>query len=275
MIVPPPSLLSKAGIRYRMRDAYLAARGSIVFPPAGAFIHCLYLHSVYDDCRDRFRKMLSEIQAVGPFVDADAVLEILNGRQTVEGPCFHISFDDGFDSNYRNAFPILEEFGIKATFFVPSRLIGSTDEKFLDTWWTRDVDPLPTRMMRWDWLREMDTAGHEIGSHTRTHARLSDISGNGIRLAEEVGGSKREIEDELGSKCRLISWPYGTNADMDERCFAEIESAAYEGCFSAVRGFVEPGRTSPFAIPRDQTEAFWPLSHIRYFAFTAANRSGA
>jgi hypothetical protein len=71
--------------------------------------------------------MLSELSTVGPFVGTNRVLEILRGERSLEGPCFHLSFDDGFDNNYRNAFPILEEFGIKATFFVPSRLVGSTD----------------------------------------------------------------------------------------------------------------------------------------------------
>ena len=259
-------------MRHRLRDAYLMARGSITSPPSGPFLHCLYLHSVYDDCRDGFRSMLAELQGVGRFVDGDSVLEILSGSRPLDGPCFHISFDDGFDNNYRNAFPILEEFDIKATFFVPSRLVGSTDSEFLEAWWTRNVDPLPTRMMNWEWLREMDAAGHEIGSHTGRHARLSEISGDTRRLVEEIAGSKHQIEDELGKACRFISWPYGTNADMDDRSFTQIESAGYEGCFSAVRGFAEPGRTSRFAIPRDQTESFWPLSHIRYFAFTPAGR---
>lgn len=270
IIGPPPSLLTKAGIRYRLRNSYLIARGSVTSPPPKPFLHCLYLHSVYDDCRERFRKMLSEIQSVGRFIDADSVLDILSGKQPLNSPSFHLSFDDGFDNNYRNAFPILEEFGIKATFFVPSRFVGSTDSEFLDAWWTRDIDPLPTRMMQWNWLREMNEAGHEIGSHTGSHARLSDISNNEGRLVQEVNGSKREIEDHIGTACRFISWPYGTDADMDDRSFAQIESAGYEGCFSAVRGFVEPGRTSRFAIPRDQTESFWPLSHIRYFAYTPA-----
>ncbi len=243
-------------------------------PPSKPFLHCLYLHSVYDDCRGSFRKMLSDLQTVGQFVDADSVLQVLNGDRPLDGPYFHISFDDGFDNNYRNAFPILEELGIKATFFVPSRLVGSTDSEFLAAWWTRGIDPLPTRMMSWEWLREMNAAGHGVGSHTRNHARLSDVSRSSTQLAEEVGGSKCEIEDKLGAACRFISWPYGTNSDMNERAFAEVESAGYDGCFSAVRGFVEPGRTSRFAIPRDQTESFWPLPHIRYFAFTGTATEG-
>jgi peptidoglycan/xylan/chitin deacetylase (PgdA/CDA1 family) len=268
MAVQQQPLLSKAGMRQQLRNAYLAVRGSIISAPEKPFLHCLYLHSVYDDRREPFRRMLSELRSSGRFVDAAEALEIVNGNRALEGPCFHLSLDDGFDNNYRNAFPILEEFGIKATFFVPSRLIDTTDAEFLDAWWTRGIDPLPTRMMRWSWLREMADHGHEIGSHTRTHARLSDISGDSERLVAEVEGSKRDIEDALGKPCRFISWPYGTFADMDERAFAEIEIAGYEGCFSAVRGFVEPGTTSRFAIPRDQAESSWPISHVRYFALT-------
>ena len=63
-----------------------------------------------------------------------------------------------------------------------------------------------------------------------------------------------------------MSWPFGTWADIDDEGLKAIEAAGYEMCFSAVRGKVEPGRTSVLTVPRHHFEPEWPWPHVRYFA---------
>lgn len=46
------------------------------------------------------------------------VITALETGQTVPADAVVVTFDDGYDDNYRNAFPILRELGIPATFFV-------------------------------------------------------------------------------------------------------------------------------------------------------------
>jgi peptidoglycan/xylan/chitin deacetylase (PgdA/CDA1 family) len=192
------------------------------------------------------------------------VFRILRGELALDGPCFHLSFDDGFENNHRNALPVLEELGISAAFFVSSSFMGARDEVIRENWWSSD--PLPIRTLSWDAVRELHAAGHEIGSHTCTHARLSDVSSNPSELSRQVKDSKAEIEDALGVECRYFAWPYGTFRDVDDASLAAIADAGYEGCFSAVRGRVIPGETDPFTVPRHHMEPHWPRLHLRYFA---------
>jgi hypothetical protein len=85
-------------------------------------------------------------------------------------------------------------------------------------------------------------------------------------LDDEIGGSKKQIEEELGQECRYISWPYGRLSDADNESLKAVERAGYEACFGAYRGTVRPGETDLFSIPRHHFEVQWPVSHVLYFA---------
>jgi peptidoglycan/xylan/chitin deacetylase (PgdA/CDA1 family) len=252
-------------LRIQARALALTLGGVAARPPAPA-LRCFFLHFVYDDQRARFRLLLERLVEIGRFVDGSELLDVIAGRTPVDAPCFHLSFDDAFDNNHRNAFPVLDELGIRATFFVPSAMVGAPDQVLRDEWWAGGVTRIPTRTMDWAAVRELADAGHEIGSHTRRHKRLSEISTDPDQLRDEVLGSKKEIEDALGKPCRFFSWPYGTHADIDAPSRAVVEEAGYEACFSAVRGVIAPGETSAMDIPRHHMEGGWPWLHVRYFA---------
>ena len=65
---------------------------------------------------------------------------------------------------------ILAEFGLAATFFVPTGFI-ETDHVFA---WDMHLPRLAN--LTWDDVREMSERGFEIGSHTVTHANLGRVS---------------------------------------------------------------------------------------------------
>jgi peptidoglycan/xylan/chitin deacetylase (PgdA/CDA1 family) len=73
----------------------------------------------------------------------------------------------------------------------------------------------------WDGLEALKGAGWEIGSHTVTHPKLPEASGE--RLAEELGASRDTISARLGS-CETIAYPYGL---ADERVAAAAGRAGY------------------------------------------------
>ncbi len=265
-----PRPLTPAWGRSVVRHAALTAAGVIARPPRQPGVRCFYLHAVYDDQVEVFSRHLKRLQQIGDFVTTSDLLAMLRGEFVPNRPMFHLSFDDGFDNNYRNAFPVLEELEIHATFFVPSAYVGSSDQEAWDLWWMKDRGIRPTRPLDWRQLREMHAAGHEIGSHTRRHVRLSDISGDADRLEDEIAGSKREIEDELGGVCRSIAWPYGTPADFDAAARSAVECAGYDVCFSAVRGPLVPRQADMMSIPRHHFEPEWPWLHVRFFAHGGA-----
>ena len=65
-------------------------------------------------------------------------------------------------------------------------------------------------------------AGWEVGSHTRTHPRLPELTG--AELASELQGSRRDCEHHLGLPCRSIAYPYGA---VDERVADAVAKAGY------------------------------------------------
>lgn len=258
-------LLSRRTIRRTLRSAVLGAAGLTRPLRDAAFVRCLYLHYVYDDQARAFRRVLERLRGIGRFITTDELLELISGRRPLDGRFFHLSIDDGFDNVHRNAFPALRELGVPAITFLPSRLVGSDDETLRRHWWMRHVRAA-TRLMTWDQVREMADAGYEFGSHTATHARLSHISSDPGRLQEEVSGSKREIERRVGRPCRFFAWPFGTARDVDDAGRAAIVEAGFAACFSAIRGRVEPRRTSLMSIPRHHFEPEDPWWTVRYFA---------
>ena len=135
-----------------------------------------------------------------------------------------VTFDDGLVSVLERAFPVLERLGLPATVFVPTELVGTGGpmswpgvERWLGGEHERELVPLG-----WDELRRLHDAGWDIGSHSRTHARLPQL--DDAALADELQGSRERIVAELG-ECRTLAYPFG---EADERVLAAARAAGYE-----------------------------------------------
>jgi glycosyltransferase involved in cell wall biosynthesis/peptidoglycan/xylan/chitin deacetylase (PgdA/CDA1 family) len=135
-----------------------------------------------------------------------------------------VTFDDAYTSIHTYAAPILARLGIPATVFVPTEFASSGRPLLwpgIDQWDGSDqVDQLLP--MSWDTLRELADAGWEIGSHTRTHPRLTELDDDHLDL--ELAGSREACSRELGRPCDSIAYPYGA---VDERVARAAEKAGY------------------------------------------------
>lgn len=166
--------------------------------------------------------------------------EALSGE--VEGPTVAITFDDGYLSNFELARPILARHGMPGTVFVPTDYVGGPPMSWpgIDRWiGTSSEDEL--RPMSWDQLRGLADQGWEIGSHTKSHPRLTQISDQ--QLEDELGESRTVCERELGVACTSVAYPYG---DHDPRVVYAAARAGYEV------GGTLPTRT------RVRTSLTWP-----------------
>ena len=232
-------------------------------------LRLLYCHYVFDDQVRAFERILRELQRLGRFVTTAEALDVLHGRRALDGPAFHLSFDDGFANVASNAAPLMRRLGVPAAFFVPSAIVGADAARVREYCLETTRYAAVVDVASWDQLRAMADAGFDIGSHTRTHARFSEMSASPERLRDELEGSKADIERELGGPCRYISWPYGQAGDADARSLGAVRRAGYEACFSASRGHVRSGVGDPWRVPRHHFEPQWPLSHVRHFALGA------
>jgi peptidoglycan/xylan/chitin deacetylase (PgdA/CDA1 family) len=120
-----------------------------------------------------------------------------------------ITFDDGFRSVPRLAAPILRRLGVPATLFVATAFPGSGHplawphlDRWVGTRYEHELEP-----SGWAELAGLRDAGWEIGSHTVTHPRLTELPSE--QLERELHDSRAEIERRLGGSCRSVSYPYG------------------------------------------------------------------
>jgi len=110
-----------------------------------------------------------------------------------------ITFDDGYESNYTNAFPVLKQLGLHATIFIIPALVGT--EGYLT----------------WSQIIEMSESGFiTIGSHTMTHPWLPTQPVQ--KLDPEIRDSKIAIENRLNKEVATFSYPLGGfNKDVREK----------------------------------------------------------
>ncbi len=254
-----------ANSRAILRDCVLRISNHFHSRDESSFLRCLFLHNVFDDQKQAFEDQIRALKNLGVFVNTNTCLKMLSGEMPIDGPYYHLSMDDGYRNNFQNAMPILQKYEVPAIVFVATDLIGCTWDvaaKFCRDAGCNGV----LEMASWSDLKKACDSGFEIGSHTRSHARFSEISSDEEKLKSEILGSKEAIEERLGRSCDFISWPFGTLPDQDKRSIDFVRKVGYKACFGGFRGSVKRIETDPFAIPRHQFEASWPSSHIEYFA---------
>jgi len=149
-----------------------------------------------------------------------------------------LTFDDGYQDFYENAYPVLRRYGYPSTVFIIPGLMGGKND------WDFSHENAAKPLMDWKTVIEISKNGVDIGSHTKTHPCLLDLSPH--EIAVEAIDSKREIEKRLDRPIEFFCYPYGKyNAGARE----EIRKAGYAGAISTLRGCVEKP-FDPFGLKR-------------------------
>ena len=143
-----------------------------------------------------------------------------------------LTFDDGYTDFARHALPVLQRFGFGATVFVIAGRLGG------DNAWDPEGPRKP--LMSAGQVRDLAQAGIEIGSHGLRHIRLPAAR---HALAEEVGGSRRILQEITGEPVGGFCYPYG---DLDAEAVARVRDTGYDyGCAIWASAY-----TSRHALPR-------------------------
>jgi peptidoglycan/xylan/chitin deacetylase (PgdA/CDA1 family) len=98
--------------------------------------------------------------------------------------------------------------------------------------------------LSWEQVLKMQSAGVGFGSHTHTHAILTHVSLENVRV--ETQASKALIEQNLSSSCDCFTYPNGNWSPQVRDVVAE---AGYKLAFTTEAGAWRPD-VDPLAIPR-------------------------
>lgn len=148
----------------------------------------------------KFTRQLESIRAAG--LQGTTIGAALDNLRTGARPCIGLTFDDGSETDWLVAAPLLRSRGFNATFFIVAGLIGTP--RFLST----------------NQLRELHGAGFEIGSHSMTHRHLSDLDEEDLH--EELRASKDRLEQVISGPIVHLSCPNGRWSPRVARVAKEV-----------------------------------------------------
>jgi len=249
-----------------------------------------------------FREQVRWLAAHGEVASLAQALELDAAR--ARRPAFALTFDDGYDDSSEIVAGILEEAGLRGTFFVTTGFVGTGDLLWFDraallfaevgdrdrraivrqacgdrragelpppeadgASWTRHLKGLlpgeraavlaeleraaggaPAadgyRSMSVAQVTELHRRGHEVGSHTVSHAMLPDLDEAALR--REIEAARDTIAGWTGGTVPGFCYP---NGDHDERTVAAVVRAGHAYACTTRDGVHGP-RDDRYRIPR-------------------------
>lgn len=173
--------------------------------------------SVISTTPETFRRQMKSLYENGhKVISLQEVAAAVTDNRSLPEKAVALTFDDGFENFYTTAFPVLDEYGFKATVFLVTDFCGKYND------WAGNPPELPrSKLLSWQEVKELSNNGIEFGGHTRTHPELTKLPLDAAKA--EIEGSKAAIEDALGRKASTFAYPFGTfNTDvkrLTQACF--------------------------------------------------------
>jgi Predicted xylanase/chitin deacetylase len=196
---------------------------SVGIPPKEALLKSLYTNPRL------FEKQIKLLKVLGfKSITSDEIVDFVKGKDLKKSVC--ITFDDAYKDVFENALPILKKYDFKAIVFVPVGLVGEYNK------WDADRLNVKKPIASWEDIRSALKEGFEIGSHTITHMPLTHLDTKSLK--QEIGLSKKLLEDKLGVEIKTFCYPYG---DYDERVMDAVKEAGYKLAFSVGSGHIKKG----------------------------------
>ncbi len=204
----------------------------------GNAIHLINYHATPSTRREEYRQQIAA--CAERYVSMG--LTGVDGLMTPTGdkPVLAPILFEGFRDNYDVILPILEEFGFKGWFFIPSHFpnVPPARQRIFAARHNLHYGPdeyAGDRIaMTWGELRDAHARGHFMACHSRNHIALHPDTPDDI-LHDEIVTAKQEMEDGLGVQVDTFCYLYGAEYGLNLRADAMLIDAGYRYLFSNFR----------------------------------------
>ncbi|HUI78269.1 MAG TPA: polysaccharide deacetylase family protein [Bryobacteraceae bacterium] len=112
-------------------------------------------------------------------------------------------------------------------------------------------DDLPRslrRFLNWDEAREMIALGMAIGSHSHSHAVLTQLDPK--HQKHDLSQSRSLLKEHLNIEADVLAYPVGAPSSISDEAQQSVREVGYRAAFSSYGGTNLPGVTQPYDIKR-------------------------
>lgn len=167
-----------------------------------------------------------------------------------------ITFDDGYESFYRYAYPLLREYNLKAVVSI----IGEQTDHF-----SQEVQTVKRskRHLTWEQIAQMNKSGRVyIGNHTYNMHKSGEHLRHGVgmmqgettneyanHISADIGRLSGEIEQHIGTRCNTFAYPYGDRSKESDMILSKL---GYKFLFTSDEyyNFIEKGKSGVLVLGR-------------------------
>lgn len=186
------------------------------------------------------------------------LVDLLAVQKEIPDKTVILTFDDGYEDNYLNVFPLLKKYNFPATIFLSAGLIGGQRE-------SKSQDII-LNILNWPQIEEMHQSGLiDFQPHTVSHPKLAKISRE--IAVQEIVESKKLIEKRLNKQCRIFSYPYG---NYNQSIIEILKGNGFTAAVTVKPGFIQAeDRETPFELRRNFV--FWWSRSAQYRGISGAS----
>lgn len=154
-------------------------------------------------------------------ITPDSLIHFISSHSALPCNPILITFDDGYESFYNFAYPILKKYGLTATVFMIAAYIGRLNE------WDVQRSLKRPKHLSESQIKSLVQNGIGFGSHGLHHRFLTHCSR--VEANAELEESKYRLEHIIGRPVRSFAYPYGS---VNAETLDLVKSAGYRIAFS-------------------------------------------
>lgn len=142
--------------------------------------------------QDSFNDQMKYLKDNGYYtLTMDEINDFITKNKPIPEKSVALTFDDGYEDNYTNVYPVLKQYGFKATIFVVASSVDKNSEYLTSAQ-----------------LKEMQSNGIDIESGTNENIKLADLTSS--QQLKNLQSAKQTLETILNKKVNYVSYPFGS-----------------------------------------------------------------